>query len=35
VDFQICDGIKYDEFCITGFGFDNVVWSFLATVSSV
>jgi len=34
-DFQIYDGFGIDKFCLTGFGLDNLVWNFFATVSSV
>ena len=37
VDFKIYDGFGFYKFCLNGLGFrfDNLVWNFLATVSSV
>jgi len=34
-DFQIYGGFGLDKSYLTGFGFDNLVWNFYATASSV
>jgi len=34
-DFQLYDGFGFYKFCLTGFGFDNLVLSFFATFSFV
>ena len=34
-DFQLSDGFRIYEFCITVFGFDNIALNFFTTFSSV